>query len=113
MRWVRHPKAPTHLVQGALHTGSGEVQAHDGIAGLRGTCRQPSALHLGQSQVLLCFPGYEGNVFKKTLFQKLAQRFGKQQMQPGDFILNPTPMHIYRVGNAAFGEVGILQLQIA
>lgn len=49
----------------------------------------------------------------RKLFQKLAQRFGKQQMQPGDFILNPTPMHIYRVGNAAFGEVGILQLQIA
>lgn len=101
LRWVRQSKAPTHPVQGALHTGSREVQAHDGIAGLRGTRRQASALHLGQSQVLLCFPGHKGNnVFMKTLFQKLAQRFGKQQMQPGDFILSPTPVHIYRAGNA-------------
>lgn len=57
---------PTYSVQGALHTGSCKVQAHDCIAGFRGMCRQAITVHLGQSQVLLCFPGYKSNMLTKT-----------------------------------------------
>lgn len=57
---------PTYSVQGALHTGSCEVQTHDCIAGFCGMCRQAITVHLGQPQVLLSFPGYKGNMLTKT-----------------------------------------------
>lgn len=85
----RHSMGPTYSVQGALHTGSRKVQAHDCIAGFRGMCRQAITVHLGQSQVLLCFPGHKSNMLTKTLFQKVTQHFGQRWIQQGGFHSGP------------------------
>lgn len=85
---------PTYPVQGALHTGSCKIQAHDRIAGFCGMCGQAIAVHLGQSQVLFCFPGCKGNMLLKLFSRSLPNTLNNKYSLV-DFILGVTLMQVY------------------